>query len=142
MMKKTLILLIIVICFNLVGCWPVDDMKQGYNQSVNFAKEFCVTLMNDDMELAKSYLHPSSAPNQDRFESFVANLERTNEIEFASGFEIKNTIFKQLGYYDASYGGSYYRFQFELLINSKTLNIYFVIVDNDIGYGIFYFGII
>ena len=49
---------------------------------------------------------------------------------------------KERAYYDAYYGGSYYKFQFELLINSKTLNLYFVIVDNDIGYGIFYFGII
>ena len=117
-------------------------MQQGYDDSVNFAKEFCNMLVVNDFENAKGFLHPSSAPNKDRLKSFINTIESTNDIDFSNGFEIKNTVYRKTSYFDNAYEGSAYSFQFETYISNKTVNIFFVVVDNDIGYGIFYFGII
>ncbi len=141
-MKKIFILLLVICILPLASCTAINELQEGYDNAIVFAKNFCSLLVNDDFENAKECLHPSAAPNKDRLENFLAKLEETNEIDFSNGFEIKNTTFKGMAYLHDAYIGSEYDFQFDVSIDNKEITMFFVVVDNDIGYGIFYFGII
>lgn len=141
-MRRTFLLLSVVCIIIFSSCTVIQEMQVDYDRSVEFAKEFCITLLNDDLEQAKEYLHPYSAPNKDRLTDFILKLEESNDISFSDGIEIKNTTFKKMAKFDNIYGGSVYSFQFDMSIGDKETTMFFEVVDNDIGYGIFYFGII
>lgn len=145
-MKKILVIVLVVCMFNLAGCniifGTLNDLEKEYDKSVDFAKQFCLTLSNDDFEASKEYLHPSSSPSKDGLSKFVSKMEETNEIDFSNGIEIKNVEFKRMGAYIPEYRGSIYNFTFELSVSNKVINMFFLVVDNDEGYGVFYFGVI
>lgn len=141
-MKKVLLLFLVICILNLSGCVVMQEMQEGYDNAVEYAKEFVDEFTKGNFEQAKIYLHPTSSPNKDRLESVVSKLEEMYGVDFNQELETKNVVWKGIAYYDNAFEGKFYDFQFEILIGEKMVNMFFVVVDNNIGYGIFYFGIV
>lgn len=138
-MKKIVILLAICILF-FSSCDNVLTLDQDIDSAQQTVNSFCCVL--DDIDLAKSFLHPFSAPNKDRLNDFIINLQKAYDVDFSNGVKINNIEIEGFSLNDLSYNGSVYMFTVELSANHSTINMFFTVVDNNHGYGIHSFAII
>lgn len=138
-MKKIVGLLVICILF-FSSCDNILTLDQDIDSAQHTVNSFCCVL--DDIDLAKSFLHPFSAPNKDRLDGFIINLQKVYDIDFSNGVKINNIELEGFSLNDLSYNGSVYMFTVELFANNKEINMLFTVVENEYGYGIHSFSII
>ncbi len=140
-MKKILAIILLICTLCLSSCGILEELKTGIDEATALAEDFCKALASENLDKAKSYLHPDSTPSQHELSSFVAKLEREHDIDFSNGvsFKLRNGI--NSSYYNSMYDGSVHEIDYYILVGDVTVNFFFVVVKNDNGYGLYSFGI-
>lgn len=140
-MKKIVALCLILSMAFLGGCTIFQQLFAEADKANNFVEEFCFTLAYDGIERAKEYLHPEWASTKGNLEDYVEKFENENGIDFSDGVAISRRFQESLTGYNSEYGGSVYKFGISIVIGDKMINMSFMVVDNDAGYGIYDFGL-
>ena len=140
-MKKRLAIILVLCTLCLSSCGILKELKAGMDEAIILVEDFCTALANDDFDTAKGYLHPDSTPKQDELSTFITKLEQTHSIDFSDGVSFKRRTDAGSTYYDSDYDGSVHEIEYEISVGSVTTHIFFVVVKNDNGYGIYNFGI-
>lgn len=139
-MKKILAMVLsLTLC--LSGCTIFQQLLEEADKAVVVAEEFCFALANDDMDNAKSFLHPNWETKKGSFEKYLLDFESKNGIDFSDGVAIKSRFDKAATAYDSNYDGSIFKIGISIFVGNKELKLYFIIVDNTSGYGIYDFGL-
>ena len=141
-MKKILFLLVLMLCtFCLFSCDIFKELKEGMQESNILIEDFCSALANDDLETAKTFLHPDSTPKRDNLSSYIEKLETTHSIDFSLGVAFKSTTGFSSTYYDSIYDGSVHEASYKIVVGGVSVKCFFTVVKNDNGYGLYSFGI-
>ena len=142
-MKKLFVTIILICTLCLSGCGAFEEMKEGMKKSRIMAENFCIELAYDNYDTARGYLHQNNWGKSDArfFASFVKDMETSNGIDFSNGVTFDSCISMSSTYYDSVYDGSVYQFVYKMSVGSKTINMEFVVIDNDKGHGILSFEI-
>lgn len=144
-MKKSIVLLsiLLTVCMlALSGCGLLEELKKGMQDAVALAEDFCVALADGNWTAAQECLHPDSvSPTANNLESFVAQLEKNHNVDFSDGVAFKMRTSFTSAYYDSSYGGMVHEFTYNVSIGGVATSIFFVVVKNDAGFGIYSFGL-
>lgn len=144
-MKKSVVLvaILLVVClFALSGCGLFAELKQGLKDAVAVAEDFCVALADGNWTAAQECLHPDSvSPTANNIRSFVSQMENTHNVDFSDGVAFKMRTSFRSAYYDSSYDGMVHEFTYNVSIGGVDTSIFFVVVKNDAGFGIFSFGL-
>jgi hypothetical protein len=140
-MKKLLPVLLILCILCLSGCSILKDLQSGMQAAAAHAEEFCSALAKDDLASAEGYLHPNATPKGKDLPAFLAKLEQNHGIDFSDGVAFKSRTDFSSTYYDSSYGGSVHECTYQAVVGETTVKLFFVVVENDSGYGIYSFGI-
>ena len=136
-MKKLIaILLVALFALNLSSCVMLESANDASFYSIKF-----ILSLKDGGDATRSFLHTDSWPGEERLDDFIAQLERANEIDFSNGVEIVDSEWNMSALGDGDYNGRVNRHTYELLVSEKTVYMYVVVVDNDVDYGVMYFGI-
>ena len=139
--KSTIIILIIALFLSVCITLLIVNFIKKINNSKEFAKEFCSYLVDDDIESAKKLLHPDGQIKQEELQNYIFKLEERNSIDFSNGLSFGKVIDYSHTYYDGAYNGSVHNFTYEIIIDGKTIETTFTIIDNHNGYGIYNFTI-
>lgn len=143
MRKNTLSLLLIILSLMMLSsCTLLNEMKEELEVAYTQAEEFCIALANDDIEEAEKYLHSKGIPARQGLRTYIQNIERNNNIDFSKGVNFKSRNWEESAYYNGEYGGSTYKFSFEMLVGKEEVEIYFIFVEKDNEFGIYEFMII
>lgn len=134
--KKTIIVLIISFSLSVCMTLMIINFSKKINNSKEVAKEFCSYLVDDDIESAKKLLHPDGQIKQEELQNYIFKLEERNSIDFSNGLSFGKVIDYSHTYYDGAYNGSVHSFTYEIIIDGKTIEASFTIIDNHKGYGI------
>ena len=142
-MKKLFVTIILICTLCLSGCGTFEEMKEGMKKSRIMAENFCIELAYDNYDTARGYLHQQNLTKGDPrlFLSALNNMETSNGIDFSNGVKFDSCISMSSTYYDSVYDGSVYQFVYKMSVGSKTINMEFVVIDNDNGHGILSFEI-
>jgi hypothetical protein len=89
-MKKILLIISIFCMFSLSSCGVFKELKEGLDDAIITAEDFCQALADDDIESAKGFLHPDSTPKESELLSFIIKLEEVNDIDFSLGELLKH----------------------------------------------------
>ncbi len=139
---KRIVVIILVICTLLFsGCAVLQEMKEGTKEAMTLSNEFCSALSEGDIDAAKECLHTESTPNKSELAQYISSLEQKYNIDFSTGIVLKKATSTESAYYDSRYDGSVYSFTYNAVIGGKSTYMFFTIVKNDNGYGIYNFGI-
>ena len=131
-MKKALIFILVITSLFLVSC--------DFDKAQAYGNDFCTALLENN-EVAKEFLHPNSKLNGEKFDEFIARLEKHNEIDFSQGGKTINSSWNSYSY-GVVWEGYKYEYAYEMLVGDKTINMFVVIIDDSNGYGVYSFGII
>lgn len=140
-MKKIVALCLVLSMLFLGGCTIFEHFFAEADKANNFVEEFCFALAYDDIDKAKEYLHPDWQSTHDNLEDYVEKFENENDIDFANGVAISRRFYQHVKTYTSEYGGAVYEFGISIVIGDKIINMSFMVVDNDVGYGIYDFGL-
>ncbi len=135
-MKKLVAILLIFCALFFSSC----DIQGSIDNAKVFSENFVKTL-DDDLDNARIYLHPDFWPGEERLDAFINQLERANDIDFSDGVEIVNCEWRAYGVYDGNYDGSLYKYSFELSVGEKLITMFVLVIENNKGYGVKYFGV-
>ena len=98
-----------------------------------------MALAYDDIENAREYLHPDWISQNGNFENYILKFEKENNVDFSNGIAIRNRYDGTATAFTTEYNGSIYELEIDVVIGNQELTLYFLIVDNDVGYGIYDF---
>ena len=135
-MKKAIIVLLIACVFLLSGCNIRDSIEEAKIYSDSFANS-----LSNDMATIKEYMHTDFWPGEERLEVYIAQLERSVGIDFSNGVDIISCEWNSYVGFTSLYNGTVHRHNYELEVSGKVICMYIVILDNNDGYGVLYFGI-
>ena len=125
----------------LISEFYQTNLLESNDKAETHVKDFCNALATSNEE-AQKYIHPNSRLIGEKFDSFVAKLEEFNEIDFSSGIEIKECKIVSYTQFALLNGGDEYEYRCQLDVAGKTVKMFFIVSDNDEGYGIYSFGVI
>jgi hypothetical protein len=131
----------VFVVISLGGCTIFQQLRADAQEANEYAEEFCFAFSFDDIEIAKEYLHPDWISINGDLENYLEKFENVNGIDFSNGVSIKRRFWEEATGYHSQYDGSIYRFGITVVVGDKTLNMYFVVVDNNKGYGLYDFGL-
>ena len=82
----SLVLLTVVLAGTMTGCFWIDQKWEGNiitvtAESVECVKSFAETIINGDIESAKSYLHPNCSPSADEIEQYVRDTLEAKDLD-------------------------------------------------------------
>lgn len=139
----SLVLLTVVLAGTMTGCFWIDQKWEGNiitvtAESVECVKSFAETIVNGDIESAKSYLHPNCSPSADEIEQYVKDaleakdIEFTEDVEFAfDGFNPE--IVSEHVKYDiaghATVGGQTISIKLGVMKDENGLGIYSIVIE-------------
>ena len=141
-MKKILIFVLLFSMLSLSGCAMFKELRAGMDDATTLIEEFCTALADDDLTAAQSKMHPESTPPKSELSAYVSKLEQNNNVDFSNGVAFKRRSSTSATYYDSQYDGSVYENTYEIVVGNKAVDVFFVVVKNDKGYGIYSFGIV
>ena len=126
-----------------------DYILRDYDKVINVfvyaSKDYRIKnimkMYNDDLETAKTFLHPDSTPKRDNLSSYIEKLETTHSIDFSLGVAFKSTTGFSSTYYNSIYDGSVHEASYKIVVGGVSVKCFFTVVKNDNGYGIYSFGI-
>ena len=140
-MKKIISLILLFFTLSLSSCKIFEEMKTGLEEAKLIVEEFCKELDNENYGNAKSYLHENAYIKQSEFNTYVNSIESENGFAFIDGIVLKKCVGVESTYYNSSYDGSVNELTYSCIIGGKSVYMFFVIIDNDNGQGIYSFGI-
>ena len=137
-----IVLVIMLITSSLTGCTLLERISDEYEQfmrpywndmnaAMEQAEKLLSAVVNDDFDTAKQYLHPDRVSTFD-FERTFEYIENKYDVDFSNGVTInkyKKTE-TQIGF------NVEYRFCSLMTVGNKELELYFLAVRNDNGFGI------
>ena len=135
-MKKSLALFItlIMLILPLTLCFTSCE-----SEDTNKAKEYIISFLTEvregDFDSAKEHLHPSF---DDDIEVFFNEVEDVFGVDFQEGITILRYTNTYTSLYNSEYDGFGYELTMEIEVSGYTLQITVLVVENDIGYGIYY----
>ncbi len=138
-MKKLITILIMLSILCLMSCSTFEQLINETNDALEFSEEFCLALAYDDIENAKEYLHPDWISQNGNFEDYILKFEKENKVDFSNGVAIRNRYDGTSTAFTTEYNGSIYELKIDVVIGNQELTLYFLIVDNNAGYGIYGF---
>ena len=88
----SLAILTVVLVGTMTGCFMVDKKWEGNVVSVTAEATECVTsfaetLVNGNIEDAKSYLHPNCSPSADEIEQYVRDTLEAKDLDVNAGVD-------------------------------------------------------
>ena len=88
----SLVLLTVVLAGTMTGCFWIDQKWEGNiitvtAESVECVKSFAETIVNGDIESAKSYLHPNCSPSADEIEQYVRDTLEAKDLDVNAGVD-------------------------------------------------------
>ena len=119
----------------------MGHLSSEATKAYELSEKFCFSLAFDDIEKANGYLHPDWESNNGALEDYVKQFEQANGIDFSNGVAIKTRFSENITVYDSRYNGNVYTMGIKMIIGNKELKLYFRVIDNDIGYGLYDFGL-
>lgn len=140
-MKKLIAIILLLTTVFLFSCSTIDQVHSKAAKANELAEQFCFALSFDDIEKAKEYLHPDLRFKKGNLENYLKEFEADNDIDFSNGVAIKTRFSERIVIYDSRYNGDVYTVGIKMVIGNKVLKLYFIIVDNDKGYGLHDFGL-
>lgn len=139
----SLAILTVVLVGTMTGCFLINKKWEGDIVSVTAEATECVTsfaetLVNGNIEDAKSYLHPNCSPSADEIEQYVKDaleakdIEFTEDVEFAfDGFNPE--IVSEYVKYDiaghATVGGQTISIKLGVMKDENGLGIYSIVIE-------------
>lgn len=137
-MKKIIAIILILNALFLLGCDFYQQMQDESYKASELAEKFCFALAFDEIEKAKGYLHPDWEANNGALEDYVIQFEQVNSIDFSNGVAIKKRLRETYVMYTNKL---MYEPGIMIFVGDKKLKMYFRVIDNDAGYGIYDFGL-
>ncbi len=128
-LKFTAVFCLIAFSLCLAGCIKGDDAKQ-------LTKDFLQAIEDEDYEKGETYLHPDYKVN---IQKEIAKIEARENVDFSNGVEIDKYHGFSSSLHASKVDGSIFELDLTIKVDNKTLEMYIAIVDNDDGYGIYYF---
>ena len=122
-----------------MSCSTFEQLINETNDALEFSEEFCLALAYDDIENAKEYLHPDWISQNGNFEDYILKFEKENKVDFSNGVAIRNRYDGTPTAFTTEYNGRIYELKIDVVIGNQELTLYFLIVDNNVGYGIYGF---
>ena len=142
-MKRIIIVLLILSMLCLFGCTVFNNMYFEANKGATLAENFCFALSDDDLNAAQEYLHPDSLLRGDVLSSCLTDLEQNNSIDFSNGISFINRDIKKTYItprdYENNLMGKHYILVFDILVDGKTIELSFDVLNNEKGFGIYSF---
>ena len=88
----SLAILTVVLVGTMTGCFLTDKKWEGNIITVTAEATECVTsfaetIVNGNIEAAKSYLHPNCSPSADEIEQYVKDTLEAKDIDFTEDVE-------------------------------------------------------
>ena len=136
-MKKTfalfvaLIMLVLPITLCLTSCSGGIDTDKAKEHIISFLTE----VREGNFDGAKEHLHPSF---NDDIEKYFNAVESAYRVDFQSGITVLRNTNIHISMYDSRYNGSGYELTMDIEVSGDELEITVVVVENDIGYGVYY----
>ena len=130
-LKFTAVFCLIAFSFCFAGCIKGDDAKK-------LTKDFLEAIDDEDYEKGETYLHPNYNLN---IKKEIEEIEARKNVDFSNGVEIDKYHGFSSTLYASEVDGSEFELDFTIIVDGKRLEAHISIVDNDDGYGIYYFEI-
>ena len=88
----SLVILTVVLVSTMTGCFLTDKKWEGNiitvtAEATECVKSFAQTVVNGDIEAAKSYLREDCSPSADEIEQYVEDALKAKDIEFNENVE-------------------------------------------------------
>ena len=88
----SLALLTVVLVGTMTGCYLINKKWDGNivavtAEATECVKGFAATIVNGNIEDAKSYLHPNCSPSADEIEQYVRDTLEAKDVDFNDGVE-------------------------------------------------------
>ena len=153
-MKKALIVLLILCNVFLLSCEGIltsfefaftgrEEFFAEQQKAIALGENFCFALSDDDIQTAESYLHPDSPLCNDALPISVLLIELVNEVDFSRGVAFSDrelgTSYANLQNLEGYHQGYCYCFTLKVVIEGKIIKLYFEVVSNEKGFGIYTF---
>ena len=142
-MKRIIIVLLIFSMLCLFGCTTFNNMYAEAYKGATLAENFCFALSDDDLNAAQEYLHPDSLLKGDALSSCLTDLEQNYSIDFSNGISFRNRDIEKTYItprdYENNLKGKHYILVLDVLVDGKTIEISFDILNNEKGFGIYSF---
>ena len=142
MRKVMSLILLFISIFSLSSCGIFKELMAETEKAKEYAIDFCDALSHDNLELANTFIHFDSPINKTGLDKYITTLESDNNVDFSNKVNLIICNDFESTYYTSEYNGSSFEFTFSSTIGSYRTYIYFVIINNDNGYGIYDFGFI
>ncbi len=145
-MKQIVALLLIFCTIALSGCSDVkayfDNIHTEHMEAKKFVEDFLFFLGND-IETAKTYLHPNFYAEKQGFDAFVEDFNNQYEVNILDGITIYDDAGGSVGgrgYYPRdNYSYSYEECIYGLIISGRRIYISIEVRKDEYGYGIYTF---
>ena len=139
---KRLIAIILALCtLSLSGCAVFQELQDGMGEAFGTVVAFCEALEEDNFDAAATLLHAQGTLNKENLSAKIAKLEQTHGIDFSDGITFKHRTSFSSSYYTSEYDGSAFEATYEILVGKVSVTLFFTVVRNDAGYGIYHFGL-
>ena len=139
LLKFSLFAFVLFMLVSLTGC---SILKETSERAKNTTNEFFNYVTSDDYEGASTMLHPDGNINASNLDDYLLSIEESCNIDFSNGFKINSTTSINIQSGDNDYDdGTVYEVNYKTTIDGKYLDLYIIIVDNDNGFGVYYFTI-
>lgn len=130
--KGAVIVVVLTILLSFTACISTDDAKMQVDEFLSYLSEGSY----DD---AAELLHPDSGVSSDDLRGFVVSLIEAG-ISLSDGIRVENYYSYHSSFYDSDVDGSALELGAEVTVDGYKLDMTVIFVDNDAGYGIYYFG--
>lgn len=134
-MKKLIAVLLIICTLTLSGCGIRESIDNAKIYSDDFVKSLA------DVEKMKSLLHVDYWLEGEEVNQLIAQIEKTNDIDFSNGVEIVDCNWNSWTGFDGIHNGSVHQHTYKLEVSGKVVTMFVIVVDNNVDYGVMYFGI-
>lgn len=140
-MKRLLAIILALCTLSLSGCAIFEQLQDGMGEAFGTVVAFCEALEEENYDAAATLLHAQSTLNKENLSAEIAKLEKTHGIDFSDGITFKHRTSFSSSYYTSEYDGSAYEASYEIFVGKVSVTLFFTVVRNDSGYGIYHFGL-
>lgn len=151
-MKKLLLWMMILCTIAFSGCFglarevgslvgeigeAVEKVNEQAQEADEIVQGFCVNLSNGDLDSATQKMHPDVVQTKGQLASLVSRWESECFVQFSQGIVLRSLIEFYVTLGDKSYGGNTYEIGYTATIGKNTVNLLFLVVKNENGFGIY-----
>ena len=124
---------------NLVGAVgdAVEKVNEQAQEADGIVQGFCANVSNGDLDSATKKMHPDVVQSKEQLAALVSRWESENFIRVSEGIELYALVDFYVVLKDVEYGGTTYQIGYSATIGKITVNLLFLVVKNENGFGIY-----